>query len=140
MYKFDYLSIQGIVYMYSHWKLENSSEHLYLQIADIIINDIEKGRLKPNTRLPSQRKLCEIALHVRPGFIKTSTGFGTGGATIEDVKLMKECVGDKIQIKAAGGIRCAEDALTFIEAGATRIGTSAGVEIIEQFKNMKRGE
>lgn len=60
MYKFDYLSIQGIVYMYSHWKLEGSSEHLYLQIADIIINDIEKGRLKPNTRLPSQRKLCEI--------------------------------------------------------------------------------
>lgn len=87
-----------------------------------------------------KRKLCEIALHVRPGFIKTSTGFGTGGATIEDVKLMKECVGDKIQIKAAGGIRCAEDALAFIEAGATRIGTSAGVEIIEQFKNMKRGE
>lgn len=46
--------------MYSHWKLEGSSEHLYLQIADIIISDIENGRLKPNTRLPSQRKLCEI--------------------------------------------------------------------------------
>lgn len=46
--------------MYSHWKLEGSGERLYLQIADIIIKDIENGRLKPNTRLPSQRKLCEI--------------------------------------------------------------------------------
>lgn len=46
--------------MYSHWKQEGSGERLYLQIADIIIKDIENGRLKPNTRLPSQRKLCEI--------------------------------------------------------------------------------
>ncbi|SKA85246.1 deoxyribose-phosphate aldolase [Clostridium sp. USBA 49] len=81
-----------------------------------------------------KRKLCEIALKVKPTFIKTSTGFGTGGATIEDVKLMKECVGDTIKIKAAGGIRTIEDALAMIDAGASRIGTSQGVQIIEQYK------
>lgn len=83
-----------------------------------------------------KRKLCEIALQTDINFIKTSTGFGTSGATIEDVKLMKECVQDKIKIKAAGGIRSANDALAFIEAGASRIGTSAGPKIIEEYKQM----
>ena len=81
-----------------------------------------------------KHKLCEIALRVKPTFIKTSTGFGKGGAALEDVRLMKACVGDTIRIKAAGGIRTCEDALAFIEAGADRIGTSAGVEIIEAYK------
>ncbi len=83
-----------------------------------------------------KRKLCEIALEVRPTFIKTSTGFGTGGATLEDVKLMKECVGDNIKIKASGGVRTTEQALAFIKAGANRIGTSAGVEIVDGYKVM----
>lgn len=83
-----------------------------------------------------KRKLCEIALKVRPTFIKTSTGFGTGGATVEDVKLMKKCVGDAVLIKAAGGIRDVQTALAMIEAGASRIGTSAGVKIIEQYQLM----
>ena len=52
--------------------------------------------------------MCEIALRVKPTYIKTSTGFGTGGATVEDVRLMKACVGDEILIKAAGGIRTYE--------------------------------
>ena len=81
-----------------------------------------------------KRKLCEIALKVRPTFIKTSTGFGTGGATINDVKLMKECVGDNIKIKASGGIRNIDDALSMIAAGASRLGTSQGVKIIEEYK------
>ena len=84
-----------------------------------------------------KRKLCEIALKVKPTFIKTSTGFGTGGATVEDVRLMKECVGDAIKIKAAGGIRDAKTALAMIEAGAERIGTSAGVKIVEEFNEMR---
>lgn len=79
-------------------------------------------------------KMCEIALKVKPDYIKTSTGFGPSGATIEDVKLMKKCVKDNIKIKAAGGIRSFEDAKAFIEAGADRIGTSAGVIIIEEYK------
>ena len=77
--------------------------------------------------------LANIALEVRPDFIKTSTGFGTGGATVSDVKLMKSIVGDAVQVKAAGGIRSLNDALTFIDAGATRIGTSSGVALVEEF-------
>ncbi len=80
-----------------------------------------------------KRILCNIALKTHPDFIKTSTGFGTGGATVEDVRLMRECVGDEIKIKAAGGIRTAMDAISMIEAGADRIGTSNGVQIIEEF-------
>lgn len=80
------------------------------------------------------RHLASIALEVKPAFIKTSTGFGTGGATIEDVKLMKETVGDAVEIKAAGGIRTYEDVKAYIEAGATRIGASAGVQIIREFE------
>ena len=79
-------------------------------------------------------KLCEIALKVKPDFIKTSTGFGTSGATLEDVRLMKSIVKDNVKVKAAGGIRNLETALKFIEAGAERLGTSAGIEIIEEFK------
>ena len=78
--------------------------------------------------------LCRIALEVRPDFIKTSTGFGTGSATVEDVRLMKRMVGDEIGIKAAGGMRTLDDALAMIEAGATRLGTSAGVAIVDQFR------
>lgn len=84
-----------------------------------------------------KKKLCQIALRVKPTFIKTSTGFGTGGATVEDVRLMKACVGDALKIKAAGGIRDAKTALAMIEAGAERIGTSAGVRIVEEFKEMQ---
>lgn len=78
--------------------------------------------------------LCRIALEVRPDFIKTSTGFGTGSATVEDVRLMKRMVGDAIGIKAAGGMRTLDDALAMIEAGATRLGTSAGVAIVDEFR------
>lgn len=76
--------------------------------------------------------LCEMALEVRPDFIKTSTGFGTSGATIEDIRLMKSVVGEKIKIKAAGGIRDLDTALKMIQAGASRLGTSSGVKIIEE--------
>ena len=77
---------------------------------------------------------------MRPTFIKTSTGFGTPepgiavGATVEDVRLMKSIVGDAVKVKAAGGVRTLDDALAMIEAGAERIGTSAGVSIIEELK------
>ena len=81
-----------------------------------------------------KRKVAEIAKEVKPDFIKTSTGFGTGGATAEDVKLMKSVVGGDVKVKAAGGIRDLETALAMIEAGAERLGTSAGVEIIEEYR------
>lgn len=75
-------------------------------------------------------KLAEIAKKVQPDFIKTSTGFGTNGATVEDVKLMKETVGDKVQVKASGGIRDSDTFLAMVRAGATRIGCSSSVKII----------
>ena len=78
-----------------------------------------------------KRTAAKIAAKVKPDFIKTSTGFGTGGATVEDVRLMKEAVGDGVRVKAAGGIRDYETAMAMIEAGAERLGTSAGVELMQ---------
>lgn len=80
------------------------------------------------------RKLSLLAREVRPDFIKTSTGFGPSGATFEDVALMKECVGDLVKVKAAGGVRDVETFMTMIKLGADRIGTSAGIHIIEELK------
>lgn len=89
-----------------------------------------------NCYLTQQEKihLCEIARAVRPTFVKTSTGFGTGGATLEDVTLMHEHVAGDVLVKAAGGIRDAETFLAMVRAGARRIGTSAGVSIIEELR------
>lgn len=78
-----------------------------------------------------KKRACEIAVRANVDFVKTSTGFSTGGATIEDVKLMRSIVGSKIGVKASGGIRDAETAIKMIEAGATRLGCSAGVEIVK---------
>lgn len=74
-------------------------------------------------------KACELAKAAGARFVKTSTGFSNGGATPEDVKLMKETVGDTMEVKASGGVSSYEDAMAMIEAGATRIGTSSGVAI-----------
>lgn len=79
-------------------------------------------------------QVCEIAKRVKPNFVKTSTGFGTGGATPEDVRLMKNTVGDEVKVKAAGGIRDLAAAKAMVEAGAERLGTSSGVKIIEEYK------
>ncbi len=80
------------------------------------------------------RKVAQIAKEVKPDFIKTSTGFGTGGATVEDVKLMKSVVGDAVKVKAAGGIRDWKTCKAMIEAGAERIGTSSSLKILEEFQ------
>lgn len=78
-------------------------------------------------------KVAEIAKKVKPDFIKTSTGFGTSGATVEDVKLMKSVVGEDVKVKAAGGIRSWEACKAMIEAGAERIGTSSSFKILEEY-------
>lgn len=75
-------------------------------------------------------KLCEIANEVKPDYVKTSTGFSHSGATVEDVQLMRKSCHPDIQIKAAGQVRSYETAIAMIEAGATRIGTSATVKIL----------
>lgn len=75
-------------------------------------------------------KVCELAVKAGADYVKTSTGFSTGGATATDVLLMKKTVGDKAYVKASGGIRTYDNAMAMIEAGADRIGTSNGVSIV----------
>lgn len=76
-------------------------------------------------------KACELAKKAGADFVKTSTGFGTAGAKVEDVKLIRSVVGNDMGVKAAGGIHNAKEAMAMIEAGATRIGASRSVQIIE---------
>lgn len=78
---------------------------------------------------------CQLAKAANADFVKTSTGFGTGGATVEDVMLMRRLVGDIMGVKAAGGIRDARTAIEMIEAGANRIGSSSGITIIQDYEH-----
>jgi deoxyribose-phosphate aldolase len=77
---------------------------------------------------------CRVARDVRPDFVKTSTGFGTGGATAADVRLMKREAGEGILVKASGGIRSLASAREMVDAGASRLGTSGGPSIVEELK------
>lgn len=80
-------------------------------------------------------KACELSKEAGANFVKTSTGFSTAGANVEDVELMKSIVGDALEVKASGGIRDLDTALKMIEAGATRLGVSAGVQIMKEYKS-----
>lgn len=91
---------------------------------------LEMCYLNPNEKVSA----CELARDGGADFVKTSTGFGSGGATVEDVRLMKKLVGDEMGIKASGGIRDFDTAIAMIEAGATRIGASSGISILEGAK------
>ncbi len=84
-------------------------------------------------------KACELAVNANADFVKTSTGFGTGGATFEDVELMKKTVGDKAKVKASGGVRDFETAKKYIELGAERLGTSSGIAIVTGDENKNSG-
>lgn len=75
---------------------------------------------------------CQLCLEAKADFVKTSTGFSTRGATVEDVQLMKATVQDKMKVKAAGGVRTYEDMVKIVAAGAERIGTSVGCELIKE--------
>ena len=82
-----------------------------------------------------KEEVCKLAVKAGADFVKTSTGFGTGGATKEDVALMAKAVAGKAQVKASGGIRDKDAFEQMIAAGATRVGCSAGVKIMEGYKN-----
>lgn len=82
--------------------------------------------------------VCRIAREAGVDFVKTSTGFGIAGATVHDVALMRRVVGPSIGVKAAGGIRDLDTALALIEAGATRLGTSSGIELVEAYAVLKK--
>jgi deoxyribose-phosphate aldolase len=87
---------------------------------------LETGYLSDEEKLA----VCRLAEDGGAAFVKTSTGFGVSGATAADVRLMREAVGEQLGVKAAGGIRTYRDALAMIQAGASRLGTSSGVEIL----------
>lgn len=76
-------------------------------------------------------KVCELSMKAHADFVKTSTGFGTGGATFEDVALMKKVVGNICKVKASGGVRDLKTALKYIEIGAERLGTSSGIKLMK---------
>ncbi len=98
----------------------NGKAHLKVIIECCLLTDDEK------------KLACELAVKAGADFVKTSTGMSSGGATADDVRLMRSIVGPNIGVKAAGGIRTAKDALAMIEAGANRIGASASVAIIKE--------
>ena len=79
-----------------------------------------------------KKQVCSLAVKAGADFVKTSTGFSTGGATIEDVALMKQTVGAHVGVKASGGIRSKEDVQAMVHAGATRIGASSGIAIVTE--------
>ena len=81
--------------------------------------------------------VATIAKDVKPDFVKTSTGFGAGGATPHDVELLAKTVDGSVQVKASGGVRTLDDALTYIDLGATRLGSSSSVAILKEFENAR---
>jgi deoxyribose-phosphate aldolase len=85
-----------------------------------------------------KRRACKMSVEAGAQFVKTSTGFASHGATVHDVALLRAAVGPEIGVKAAGGIRTVADALAMIEAGANRLGTSAGVALLESFQRPPR--
>lgn len=85
-----------------------------------------------------KRLVCQMALDAGATFVKTSTGFGTAGATVEDLALMKSVVGAQVKVKASGGIRTLEQVEQLITVGAERIGTSSGVRLVEELRKGKR--
>ena len=124
---------------------EKNYGYVEREMASIVETCREAGVISKvifeNCYLTDQEKeaLCRIALEVRPDFIKTSTGFGSGGATAADIMLMKRMVGDAVKIKAAGGIRTLDTALEMIDMGVSRIGSTASVSIVGELKARQRG-
>lgn len=119
---------------------ENNLEYVKNDIAAVVSAAKGKAITKviiESCLLTDEEKVtvCNIAKEVGADFVKTSTGFSTGGATKEDIKLMRETVGPNMGVKASGGIRSNEDAMTMIENGATRIGASASIAICNGTKS-----
>ncbi|HEX6593099.1 MAG TPA: deoxyribose-phosphate aldolase [Bacillota bacterium] len=114
----------------------NDDEYVYQDIQQVVA--VAKGKaltkvIIETSLLSEEEKIraCQLAKKAGADFVKTSTGFLGGGATIADVQLMRKTVGDELGVKASGGIRSDTDAKDFIEAGATRIGASSGVAIVK---------
>jgi deoxyribose-phosphate aldolase len=118
------LKQQEYKYVYNDIKAVSDKAHEMKAICKVII---ETSLLSEEEKV----KACLLSKAAKADFVKTSTGFNGGGATVEDISLMKLVVGKKIKVKASGGVRTREDAINMLNAGASRIGASAGIKIIE---------
>lgn len=118
------------------WLKSGQTEKIYQEIASICeeTGKVVKAILETTVLTDAEKKLAaEICLDAGVSYLKTSTGW-FGGATVEDIKLLKEISRGQVGIKASGGIRTVEQAVALIEAGATRLGTSRGVDLVRQQK------
>jgi deoxyribose-phosphate aldolase len=121
------------------WLKEGKTEEIYREIAQICeeTGQTVKTILEMSLLTESEKQLAaEICLDAGASYLKTSTGW-SGGATVEDVALLKKIAKGRVGIKASGGIRTLEQAIALIEAGATRIGTSRGVDLVRQQKEQE---
>jgi deoxyribose-phosphate aldolase len=120
------------------WLKDGKSEQIYQEIASICeeTGQVVKAILETSRLTDTEKRMAaEICMDAGVSFLKTSTGW-FGGATVEDVKLLSQIAKGQVQIKASGGIRDLQYAIELINAGATRLGTSAGVELVRQQKTM----
>lgn len=119
---------------------------IYEDVLDDIAKVVQAASPAPvkvileTSKLSEHEKViaCSLSRIAGAAFVKTSTGFGGGGATVADVTLMKSIVGDELEVKASGGIRSSDDAMAMIAAGATRLGASASVAIVTGQKSLKK--
>ena len=105
---------------------------IIVPILLIIFGMIELAKAITAQKEDEIKKACELCVEAKADYVKTSTGFSTRGATIEDVRIMKEAVHGKAKVKAAGGVRTPEDMVKIVAAGADRIGTSAGCSLVKK--------
>jgi len=125
-------------------KLKDSDDKFILRELCDIVEAVDERTVKvilETCLLTDEEKIhaCQLVVESGAQFVKTSTGFNIGGATIADVKLMRETVGPKFGVKAPGGIRDANTAMAMIEAGATRLGTSASIAIVTGLADVQTG-
>ncbi len=117
----------GMLQSGNHEYIEDEIKQIKIETGDKVLKVIIETCYLTN----DEKKIaCELARNAGADFVKTSTGFGTGGATLEDVQLMKDVVENDLKIKASGGIRDKKTALEYIELGVSRIGTSSGIKIV----------
>ncbi|MEB3209802.1 MAG: deoxyribose-phosphate aldolase [Leptolyngbyaceae bacterium] len=124
------------------WLREGRTDELHREIAEICesTGQVVKAILEMSLLTPAEKKLAaEICMDAGVQFLKTSTGWA-GGATVEDVALLKELTRDRLGIKASGGIKTIEQAANLILAGATRLGTSRGADLVRQLEQLHTGE
>lgn len=131
--EFDYLLNVGKVKEHDYAYIEDEMQQLVgvARKAGICVKVIFETCYLTDDEIVA---VAKIASRVKPDFVKTSTGFGTAGAKAEHVRLMKEHAGPDVQVKAAGGIRSWQAAKAMIDAGATRLGTSSGIQIVKEME------